>query len=98
MRHPSAWAVLTAKDTGGEQQRDPAHAAQELERAFVIVHAEAGSGLTGPAPAFSMAVEGAGVAGATATGAALGLGSDPPQATRETPTTTERQRFIRPGG
>jgi len=85
--------VLTAKDTGGEQQRDLTHGAQDPERAFVIVHAATGSGLTGPACASSMAVEaaeGAGGAGGTVTVVALGLGSDPPHATRKTPTTAER--------
>ena len=58
-----------------------------------MVHAATGSGLAGPESAFSMAVEGAGGAGAagtTATGTAVGLGSDPPQATRKTATTAER--------
>ena len=89
MRHPSAWAVLTAKDTGGEQQRDLTHGAQDSERAFVIVHAATGSGLTGPACASSVAVEATGGAGGTVTVVVLGLGSDPPHATRKTPTTAE---------
>ena len=81
--------MLTSKDTGGEQQRDLTHGAQDSERAFVIVHAATGSGLAGAAGAASVAVEAAGGVGGTVTVVALGLGSDPPHATRKTPTTAE---------
>jgi hypothetical protein len=89
IRHPSAWAVLTSKDTGGEQQRDLTHGAQDSERAFVIVHAATGSGLAAAEGAASVAVEAAGGVGSTMTGAARGLGSDPPHATRRTATTAD---------